>query len=145
MRSVPPRGWVSLLVKDLWHEQRRTDPPASVVSLKFYEQMRRLRAATIAGRLGLGPKDRELIATSVRAWEARSIMTEARRAATDCVADQFVPHLRRSSPSRSLIHALTDVAINCRSFGPKQVPFPNVADSNPHFCYANFRDTTLGG
>lgn len=48
--------------------------------------------------------------------EAPKIISQARRADTS-LAHTIVPHLRRSSHYNGLIHALTDVATKCRTFG----------------------------
>ena len=67
----------------------------------------------------LGPKDRHSIATSVRAWIKNLEDDERRRCGINySPAAQPVPALRASGIMDLASHALTDVAINYRSFGP---------------------------
>ena len=63
----------------------------------------------------LGPKDWQLIAPTVR-----SGFTSFRYQRPEGPA-QTVAHLRRSENYQHLYPALTDGAINCQSFGPKNL------------------------
>ncbi len=70
----------------------------------------------------LGPKDRHSIATSVRAWLKNLEDDERRRCGiNDFPQPPTVPALRASGIVDLASHALTDVAINYRSFGPAAV------------------------
>ena len=70
----------------------------------------------------LGPKGRYSIATSVRAWLSDGIVNERRRCGT-IVTQREVLALRASLILTLPFHALTDVAIEYRPFGPANLAY----------------------
>ena len=66
----------------------------------------------------LGPKGRDLVATSVRAWTRTSKRDERRRCGTSVWSKASVGPLGLKKYCVSF-HALTDVATKSRPFGPK--------------------------